>query len=127
MKLIFKYPANKPPVICILFDNAYNASKLNQSFVNEHKNDLLVVTFEMQESKLDLILKLEEGKLNYRYKNLKYTPDKLISFLQSTKGSALYSFCHIVFHKSKHEVVKTIPGQTLWVLKVGSVEMSEEY
>lgn len=127
MELILKQPVNKPPCICILFDNAYEASKLNQSFVNEYKTKLFEITIELQESNLDLILKLDDGKLNFRYQKLTYSPAKLHLFLHHTKASEVFSFCHLIKSQGKHEVVKTVVGQALWVIKVGSVMVSEEY
>ena len=127
MELILKQPFNKPPCICILFDNSYEASRLNQSFVIEHKTSTFDITFEWQESNLDLILKLEDGKINFRYFKLLHSPEKFQLFLSQTKASEVFSFCHIIKSQGKLEVVKTLSSQTLWVIKVKSLEVIKEY
>lgn len=127
MELIFKQTFNKPPCICILFDNAFEASRLNQSFVIEHKTGLFDITFEWQESNLDLILKLEDGKLNFRYEKLKHSPEKFQLFLSQTKASEVFSFCHIIKSQGKLELVKTLSSQALWVIKVKNIDVIKEY
>lgn len=126
MELILKQPKGKNPCICILFENTYEASKLNQSWPNNYKTYLYDVTLDIQEGKLDLILKLEGFSLNYKYENIKHYPDKLFRFLYETKGAKQYNFCHIIEHLSKHIVARTTVNQANWVLMVGKLTVKKE-
>lgn len=127
MELILKQPENKPPCICILFDNSYEASKHNQILVNQYKVYSFTIKFELQKSKLDLIITIGGLNTRYKYEDLKYFPDKLSRFLFNTKGSPTFNFCHVITNNDKHSVVQTMTNRLLWVLKVDSVNFIKEY
>ncbi len=127
MELILKQPENKPPCICILFDNSYEASRHNQKLVSQYSMYPFTIKLELQNSKLDLILTVGGLNTSYKYEDLKFAPDKLTRFLFNTKDSKAYNFCHVILKQDKHSVVQTMTNRLLWVLKIDSVEFVEEY
>lgn len=125
MELILKQPLNKPPCICILFDRVIDSEKLNSSWL-KHNEYFFLLTFEIDNSNLDVVLKQEELGLIHRYKNVSYFPDKLFRFLYNTKDSEVYNFCHITAHYDKHILAKASISRTNWVLKVERINVLKE-
>ncbi|OFY83554.1 MAG: hypothetical protein A3F72_13100 [Bacteroidetes bacterium RIFCSPLOWO2_12_FULL_35_15] len=125
MELILKQPINKPACICILFDRVIDSEKLNSSWL-KHKEYFFLLTFEIDNSNLDIILKQEELGLTHRYKNVSHFPDKLFRFLYNTKDSEVYNFCHITAYYDKHILAKASISRTNWVLKVERINVLKE-
>lgn len=125
MELILKRPDNKPPCICIKFDTNYQASTFNQILVDQYKESSFTITFQILRGKLDLIIIGADKP--YKYKDLKFSPEKLNRFLQDTKEAGTFNLCHIITITNKDTVVTTVTGRLLWVLKVDSIKLSKEY
>ncbi|MES2284055.1 MAG: hypothetical protein V4547_00120 [Bacteroidota bacterium] len=125
MELIFKRPESKPPCICIKFDTSYQASTFNQILVDQYKESVFSIKFQLLRGKLDLIISGADKP--HKYKDLKFSPDKLNRFLQDTKEADTYNFCHIITTTNKDIVITTLTGRLLWVLKIEGVELIREY
>lgn len=126
MELILKRPKNKPPFIGILFKDEYEASTLNQSWVNSYKDSLYTITFEPEGKDLTLRFSLDGYGLNYRYKNLKHDSEKFFRFMYETKTHGRFNFAHLILVKDKHVVVSTTVNRALFVLGVKKVSLLVE-
>lgn len=125
MELVLKRPTNKPPCICIKFATSYQASTFNQMVIEEYKESSFSIKFELRKDKLDLILLGADRP--HKYKDIKFSVDKLNRFLQETQGVEAYNFCHIITVKNKDTVITTLTARLLWVLKIDKVELIKEY
>lgn len=123
MELILKRPRNKPPFIGILFQDEYEASTLNQSWVNSYNTYLYNITLEPDGKEITLKLSLDGYGLNHRYKNLRHDPEKLYRFLYETKAHGKFNFAHLIMVRDKHTVVSTTVNRALFVLGVKKVTL----
>lgn len=125
MELILKRPNNKPPCICIKFDTNYQASTFNQILIDQYKESTFSITFQLLRGKLDLIIIGADKP--YKYKDLKFSPEKLNIFLRNTKETDTYNFCHIITITNKDTIVTAVTSRLLWVLKIDRIQLSREY
>lgn len=126
MELILKQPEGKHPFIGILFNNEYQAAKLNQAQVQVNNLFYYKIIFEPKADKIDLTLKMDDWLFTYKYEGLKYNSDKLKRFLFSTMGAECYNFSHLLLKGDNHHVVKTLSTQTHFILKVTEVNLLVE-
>lgn len=122
MELILKQPINKPPCICILFENVYEAGNLNRQWVNNYHTHSYRIVMEVINGSLKLTMIMDGMGDKSTYDNLKYSPEKLAQFLLETNGAKSFNFCHIITVKDKQEVVRTVSCARLFVLKVYDVK-----
>lgn len=127
MKLVLKRPKEKPPCICLLFEDVYQASSLNKFFVETHKNIEVDLLVQIQDNQLNLLFSLPIHNYKFRYDNVEYIPEELFRFLYDTKDAPKFNFCHINVVKGKHQVASTTNNCDKWVLKVNSVKLDKEY
>ena len=102
MELILKTPVGKQPFIGILFNNEYEASKLNQAQVQVNNLYYFNIILEPKGKTLDLTLKLDEWLFTYKYENLTYNPDELKRFVFNNMGCEIYNFGHIINKYGNH-------------------------
>lgn len=127
MEIVFKQPKDKPPCICILFENNYQAGRYQQTIINQFRKYPFVIKFEEIGGRLKIFLKVRDYNFDYKYENIEYSSEKLYKFLYNTKDSQAYSFCHVFLKDGNHELAKTSVNVLPWVLKVSSVELVREY
>ena len=128
MELVLKRPMGKPPCICMKFGSNYEAAKHNSILPNEYSKHPFALRFELgRNNKLDVTVVMEGYKIPYKYANVQFSPEKLNRFIEETRVAERYTFCHIVTVKNKDEVVYTPHKRILWVIKINSVELVNEY
>ena len=124
MELIFKLPKGKPPFIGILFENIFQASTLNQDFVNELQGSIFTIHMEPI-AKMNLRLICENPISIRHYSNLKYDKEKLHAWQKRVSGQV--NFGHLMKVYDTDTIVKTMTKQKNFVLKIERVYFEFEY
>lgn len=120
MELVLKIPQGKPPFVGILFAVTHEAAALNADLVINHRHKNYKLIFEVVGTHLNLRLICEDLVTVRFYNHIKFSPEKLKSWLYIiySKKVTVINFGHITTVKDKHELVKTTPQSKNFVLKV---------
>jgi len=123
MKLILKIPDNKPPFIGIQFSNQYDAGRTNAQAVYDIENRLCTIILEPQGHYINLNIKCEDVMMNYTYRDLDYSPEKLKNWLTKTTNSKQFNFGHVTLERDTHKIAKVGSGNKNYVIKVEKIEL----
>lgn len=126
MELVVKLPKDKPPFIGIVFENRYEASRLNQDLVNQHKDKLFTIVLEPI-ARINLRLICSEINFFYQYMSLKCDAEKLKRWMQNINHDTKINFSHLIREKDKDIVIETMTDRKLFVLKVESIRILDDY
>src|SRR4051812_12424012 len=108
MELILKQPKDKPPCICIAFEQEFEAEQINKSWINNYNTHLCSLTFDLNNERLNLTIEMSGMGWKYKYEDLKFSPEKLQKFLNDNAGAGINNFCHVTQKGDVQTVVRTV-------------------
>jgi hypothetical protein len=118
MELILKLTENKLPYVGICFESQYEASRLNQQWVNKYPDHRYTLKLNPGKETIDLELSCNEIACKIKYECVKYTPERLLKFYHITRLYQLFNFGHVREDRGKHIPVKTLTNQKMFVLQI---------
>ncbi len=126
LELVLKEPENKPPFIGIVFESSYNACKENADLVERFKQNPKTefwMGIEVFSNYCDIKLQCSNPIGIRFYRKIKYSPEKLQQWMRQTRFKPAFNFSHLLRDGDKHVVVKTLPDQFNFVLKLQTVKL----
>jgi len=120
MELVVKLPKGKLPFIGVVFSNVWSAERENKHCIENEWTDTFKLRLIPKERSIDVHF-IHHGQSTYVYKDLIYSPEKLVKFIYASRGASLFNFSHLICENNKHLVVKSATNRRLWVLKMDEI------
>jgi len=125
MELELKVPRNKPPFLGIRFNNSFAAVHTNSDMIDQFKNHVFTMSVESAGGGLNIRLNIDRPMRIWHYNGVKFDRSKLLIFL--AVPTKQWNFGHIIDVNGRDQIIKTIPKNEVFALKVGDLRILDEY
>jgi hypothetical protein len=125
MELELKVPKGKLPFVGIRFNNSFAAVSTHKEMVDLFKKTALKMRLERAGDRLFVRLISDSPNREYRYTQVVYDWSKLQIFLAVPTKE--WNFGHIINVNGRDQVVKTIPDNKVFTVKLDDIQILHEY
>lgn len=125
MELELKVPKDKLPFIGIRFNDAFAAVHTNKEMVELYRKHNFTMTAEYAGGRLNIRIAIDSPLRIWHYNGVKFDKSKLQIFM--ALPTKQWNFGHVIDVNGRDQVIRTIPKNEVFSVRIQDFRVHEEY